>query len=248
MRRLALKPYSYYDLLERFAEPGCPVCALLKVAQRRYLSALLYEFVTDPGAQAQFRAARGLCNPHAWALLDQREGLVGVAILYEQAVSEWLDRLNEIEPPISNGGLGRLFRRDLSGAGRLAPERECGCCAQLAETERYALETLRDGLAEPSFRENYLSSTGLCLPHLVRLLPMLRDPAAFERVRDHQRERLSMLREQLNLFIARYGERGGGTPMGDEATSWRRAIALLTGDDGVFGVDHAPFDAKDGSE
>lgn len=243
-----MKPYSYYDLLERFAEPGCPICALLKVAQRRYLSALLYEFVTDPGAQAQFRAARGLCNPHAWALLEQREGLVGVAILYGQAVSEWLDRLNEIEQPTNNGGLGRLFRRDLSGADRLAPERECGCCAQLAETERYTLETLRDGLAEPSFRENYLSSTGLCLPHLVRLLPVLRDPSAFACVRDHQSKQLSALREQLDRFIARYGERGGSAPMGDEATSWRRAIALLAGEDGVFGADHAAFDVKDGSE
>ncbi|MFQ3565919.1 MAG: DUF6062 family protein [Aggregatilineales bacterium] len=243
-----MKPFSYYDLLERFAEPGCTVCALLKAAQRRYLSALLYEFVTDPGAQAQFRAARGLCNPHAWALHDQREGLVGIAILYEQAISEWLERLNEVEPPANNGGLGRLFRRNLSGAGRLAPERGCGCCAQLAETERYALETLRDGLAEPSFRENYLSSTGLCLPHLARLLPMLRDPSAFKCVYDHQREQLSALREQLDLFIARYGERGDGAPMGDEATSWRRAIALLAGEIGVFGFDHAAFNAKDEGE
>ena len=70
LRQMAMKQPSrhmtYHDLREALAEPGCAFCRLVARAVDRYLRALLYESVNDPGLREKLRASRGFCRGHAW--------------------------------------------------------------------------------------------------------------------------------------------------------------------------------------
>ena len=72
-------------LLEALARPGCPLCRVLAAATRHHLEALLDERVALPGAHREFRASRGFCGEHAWALPPAAlaaQSARGAAMLY----------------------------------------------------------------------------------------------------------------------------------------------------------------------
>lgn len=60
------KPLSYFDLLDAFQKPGCPVCHQIVERSRHGLGSLFYEQVTDVGTRQRLRASQGFCAWHAW--------------------------------------------------------------------------------------------------------------------------------------------------------------------------------------
>jgi hypothetical protein len=232
-----MKSFRYYDMLEQFPRPGCVVCRMLENDFERYISSLLYEYVTTREAHDAFRQRRGLCNRHSWMLFSRREGAVNLAILVEAAVDEVLNTVNGLSV---GGWFGRLFGQT---ADKLLPEKPCVCCTHLADAEKRYMDILQDGFSQKTFVSAYQESDGFCLPHLTQVLRVLDQPAYTEIVLNKQREVLTKLKAELELYRLRYGLRAVAgeeiveEAMGDEATSWRRAITLLAGGDGLFGGD-----------
>ncbi len=86
-------------LLEVLEKPGRPICRLIESAERQVIKNILYEYVNDPGVRGEIRRSWGLCTHHAWlflrlALSPETAGMLGAAIIYEDVVSELLDRLS----------------------------------------------------------------------------------------------------------------------------------------------------------
>src|SRR5215472_2076532 len=52
------KFFGFFRLLDACAQSGCPACRLVEDDGRRYLDALVYEQVNDPGTRRCIRAAR----------------------------------------------------------------------------------------------------------------------------------------------------------------------------------------------
>src|SRR5687768_1038416 len=105
-------------LLEALARPGCPLCRVLAAATGHHLEALLDERVTLPQAHREFRASRGFCGEHAWALPPAAlaaQSARGTAMLYAPLLAALLDRWPD----------PRRRRR------WLAPEQPCPLCATL---------------------------------------------------------------------------------------------------------------------
>ena len=86
------KSFSHHDSREALQQQGRAVCHLVNWSGRPYLDNLLYELVNDPGVQAQFRDSLGLCERHAYLMLDAGDGLA-TAILYRAATRNLLDFL-----------------------------------------------------------------------------------------------------------------------------------------------------------
>lgn len=234
-----MKSFHYYDLLELFQQPGtgCAICARLKFEAERYLTALLYEYSKDFATHQNFRAARGLCNVHAWQMIHTREGLINVAVLYEAAVDEALTLLSQMTAATPRNRLGRMFG---SGEGealaaKLTTDEPCMCCQMVDQAEQRYYESLLDGLKDQRFVEAWEQSEGLCLPHLVGIVRELKDPARLAVLVNRQKAIWSKLKDELGLYVLRYGASGNEEAMGEEALSWLRAIANLAGGDGVYG-------------
>lgn len=160
------------------ASDGCPICHLNRRGISRYLDALSYENVNDPGVRAILRAYRGFCSHHAWQFLEETRDGLGTAIIYRDVVSSLL-RAMPVSKVASIGrslALPAVGRREghshrppeVSDAlvERLSPQGSCPACTSLAESTWLYLDTLLVHLFDGEMQSRYLSSAGLCLPHL----------------------------------------------------------------------------------
>lgn len=231
-----MKSFGYYDLIETFPEPGCAFCRLSQREVGRYLDSLLYEYVAIPSMQNTFRASRGLCHAHAWGLTEIRDGVLGIAVFYEQTIDEVLSIL--AKHSTAGGGLKLPRRRGANSgaaaAADLTPERDCPCCVHVAQVEITLIRDVVDGLGADRFVEAYQTSSGFCLPHLRRILPEVRDPKHVEILIATQRTIWAKLQAELLTFIDKHGTRHGDNvmvAMGEEADSWRRTLTALAGVD-----------------
>lgn len=230
-----MKSFGYYDLIENFPEPGCAFCRLIQRETGRYLDSLLYEYVAIPSMQNTFRASRGLCHNHAWKLTEIRDGVLGIAVFYEQTIDEVLSILAKHSS--AGGGLKLPRRRGNNGgaaAADLKPERDCPCCVHVGQVEITLVQDVVDGLGDDRFVDAYRDSSGFCLPHLMRILPEIRDTKHAEILIATQRTIWAKLQSELLMFIDKHGTRGGDNAfvaMGNEADSWRRTLTALAGTD-----------------
>lgn len=231
-----MKPFGYYDLIEACGQPGCPLCRQAQSAEHHFLDALLYEYANAYEVHQKVRASRGLCPRHAWQLTEFKEGVLGVAVLYDQALDETLTRLNGDSAPVSAArGMLERWLGPTPGSGlaaQLAPTTPCLACEHLADVERRSVAILDDALADEQFLAAFAGSDGLCLPHFMAALDSVRERQRALRLTNIQRDIWTRLQAELRRFIDRHGDRAGDShlaTMGHEADSWRRTVAALAG-------------------
>lgn len=221
-----------YDLLEKLRKPGCAICALVQRDADRFLDSLLYENVLDLGVQAHFRARRGLCNPHAWQLTTYPGQQLGVALLFQAVLDE---TMNLMEQPSALSGR-RLWNRNSNGDA-LSPEETCFVCETVAEGENRHLQTFAQSLNQENIQAAYRQSAGLCLPHFRGALPHAEQAGLAQMLREIQGGIWQSLQAELAEFIRKADIHFANEPRGAESDSWRRAVARMVGEMGVFGDD-----------
>ncbi len=223
---------TYVDLVAALAKPGCPICRIVGQAVHRYLDGLLYENVNDVGVRARLRAAHGFCHSHAWEAAALKDAF-GMAIIYRDVVSTLSEELDKgvRTPRLPTSGL--LRREPRPGqflARRLAARRPCPACSVQDEVTDATLGALVRNVNDPQMEEAFSSSSGLCLPHLRRALTLAEDGAAVETLVRVQRAALARLEGELAEFIRKHDYRFAAEEWGPERDSWRRAIAMMSGE------------------
>ena len=234
---------AYYELRDALQEDGCPICSLLVRRSLAALDSLLYEQVTDPDSRDALRLSHGLCNWHAWALLQVPTGRSGIAIIYETLLGYQLKELLLLQQTLRPRTLwqrftARLFKHTVSlpWLSRWRTKAPCPICLQHTRlNEGSYLRTLLDGLSTPEFATRFQGSFGLCLPHL--LLAVEREPAhvALPTLIHLQVQKLTALRSRLQEIMRKFDYRFAAELVGDDGAEWRRAIELFVGKPAVFG-------------
>lgn len=157
---------TFYDLLDSLAKSGCAVCAIVARTRWRYLDSLAYENVNDPGVRAKLRESFGFCTRHAWYFVDTVREVFGAAIIYR-------DLLHTVQ-----GLTAGTLTRDV-----LNPSAPCPACLAELHSAEFALATLAEAIDEPDLRAALDRSAGLCGPHLLRAMAVVR-PGARQKVLD----------------------------------------------------------------
>lgn len=238
---------AYFDLVEAFRQPGCPVCRRVSAASQRYLDTLAYEHVNDPEVRRRLRASWGLCNWHTWILADRAGAPFAAAAISEDLLKaaaqrvaalgtraagtatgpwRWLARLAGTHRPPA---LVRLYRRR-------AP---CSACLEAARAETGAVEALATFISELAFQRAYEASDGLCVPHAVQAVERAAGRPAAETLAQLTVRRWEALRRTVERFVAKHEYRNTEPFSDAEAGAWRRALATLAGEPGLFGNDRA---------
>jgi hypothetical protein len=223
---------GYHDLMADAKKAGCPACHGANRAAWRYLDALLWEFVNDPGVRAGLRASRGFCREHsqmALAVASEQAASLGMAILYEDLLGNAERAAAEATRSRWRGGPRSRRRNARRG---LEPAVGCPACESAERTAENYLRILAK--AEPGSPPAVAIARpghGLCFPHLVMGLVHTRS--------EHQAEQLlgvfgrgtEELRAELREFIRKqdYRFRDEGLTDG-EARAWRRAVHRLVGE------------------
>jgi len=228
----------YFELLEVFPQPGCPLCRVVQSAVERSLTHLFYESVTDPTVRHRLRRSLGFCKRHAWLLVDARIGdALGMAIIYHDLLGSLLKHLPQDPASSDQKNPARVWRRLPSSLKfllqqaleALSPRHPCPACAQEERSRHAAVSVLASALNAPAFAEAFKASAGLCLPHLHQVLEEIKEPLALEILLTNSREKLSALHLELAEIIRKNDYRYRDEAFGPEGDAWKRAVALFVG-------------------
>ncbi len=231
---------SYYDLKDALALPGCPICRVSAEAVNRYLDGLIYEKVNDPGLRAALRESRGFCQRHAWGLVRHGAAL-GVAIMMRDVIRTLQKTLAESRfRSLSLLSFTRVQEALDSQQPRastaeaiaaLGPQSPCPICIRESEVESNLIVSFLENLqGEDGLLEIYRASAGFCLFHFRQVLARVGDESVFELIVDAQRSIWARLERQLDELIRKSDYRYSDEALGEEGTSWLRAIAATAGE------------------
>jgi len=202
-------------LFEALEKPGCPICRLVESAERKVIENILYEYVNDPGVRGEIRRSWGLCTHHAWlflrlALSPETAGMLGAAIIYEDVVSELIERLSRGEVPLDDV--------------------DCPVCRAARETEDiYVAEFTRCYNESQGFRSLYAQSPAiLCRHHLALVLQGLGEEAR-NALLEQQRAKLMDVRKRLESLINKHDYRSKEPITRREQEALWEAVEALRG-------------------
>jgi hypothetical protein len=239
---------GYFRLLEACERSGCPVCSCLVGDSRRQLDALTYEMVTDVPTRQRLRAAWGLCNWHTWTLPTLGTAVTGAAIVYEdllRVAAQHVEGLYDRRPSSLTRFVRRLnpFKRERPPAtrprlvDRYRARARCPICLAGRDAEARYLDTILDFIDDPEFQRAYAQSSGLCVPHAVRVVERRPGRAGLRRLLDETTAKWSELRHRLAEFVRKQDDRNTETISEVEKDAWAMALEVVAGARGVFGND-----------
>lgn len=242
MKSVYRTPFTYFDLIETFARPGCAICNLLQRDVQQYIDNMLFEFANEPRLRAHFSAGRGMCFEHGQMMRYNKIGnVIGIARLYRDTLEELLAILDKtqvdtIEQPRLQRLLGAQPTADSDPlADALEPKAGCVACERMAEYEKTYLTTFDKYMSDQRFQTAYRDSQGVCLPHFRLLLREMQNPDSVRTAIDIQRNIWQNLRDEVALFMDKQNYEHIGDPVGSEGDSWVRAILRMSGEKGIFG-------------
>lgn len=229
---------TYFELRDAMLRGGCPVCPLASSAATRYMDALLFESVTDPDARLVFAASQGVCNPHAWQMVESG-GASGIAIVYRGILNDVRRALAADTGRAEPSGLSRLWR-GLGGPSdgddtwpALRPTQSCPACRARDERAALLVDVLLDHVGDDEMAQAYRASAGLCLPHLRLALGRARDTTPRARLAALQVAVWQRLDDELAELIRKFDYRFAREPMGEEGDTWIRAVEAIAGRRGL---------------
>lgn len=223
-------PAGYHDLLADLQHPGCPVCRAAARVAWRYLDALLWENVNDPGVRARLRAAHGFCREHALLAIQhaaRQDDGQGIAILY----LDFLGHLRREAQEAARGRGGFFRRRGRDARRHLEPHVVCSACDTVAGTAQTYLALLaREAPDSKIGRVARGSGRALCVPHLQQGLGAAGSEEERLRLLDIYVRAHDELRGHLSEYLRKRDYRFHGEGWtDDEAASWRRAVHRVVG-------------------
>ncbi len=209
---------TLYELRLACHKTACPVYTLVQRAGARYIEGTFNESILDPGVRQKLVDSFGFCYEHSWQAINLKlSDALGNAILYQDLVKDALRKIKENE---QNSG-SRL-------ASMLEPITSCPACLIEEATLERVIATLAAALSNQDFIAEFMESSGLCIPHLQRLLPRL-DGKRQAEILHHQAASLENLQSELAEFIRKSDYRFRDEGFGKEGDSYKRAADIIKG-------------------
>ncbi len=235
MNKYSSPHLGYFDVVEACQESGCPICRLSRREVKKYLDAILYDCVTDPGIRDVLRLSRGYCHTHGWQLSTVGRGyLLGISILYEDVLDVVQTDLKKMRPGQAKGNaLTRLFsaKKSISDSAVHDQQPRCPACLVVDEVETMGLKLLCKALGEDdeAMLNALKASEGLCLQHLRQAFALISDSAVGDILITVTHARITNIRAGLKEFIRKNDHRFQHETIGDERDSWKHALSFLVG-------------------
>ena len=235
------------DLKHALRQPGCPVCRLLREADRHYLMIFLREGKDDGRMLLRLLGSWGLCARHAKALIyldpvEHGDGL-GIGTLYDWLLTQARKRLEGLRQELAGADASRsiLWRRNWkpgrnvqSRLQRIVQRGLCPACEAQEWQADYVTErffrALEAAVELSEISALYLASDGLCLPHWRAMGTCQPSAAVTALVSEKQQQVRASLKSALEtVFTDRAYAEAGMDGAGSEGMC-ATALAAVAGD------------------
>jgi hypothetical protein len=144
------------ELLDKLAQPGCPICARMERDDQSYFFWLFYESYFDPGVLDRFSASFGFCPAHAAHATRHTGGARQLAYMHAHFARKTMSLLAR------QAGVHEL------NSALISPL-PCPACESSDGTARRSASSLAHLLQDRGWAERYGQPGLVCFPHL-RLL------------------------------------------------------------------------------
>jgi len=239
----------------------CLLCYLWLKAETRLMEHLLTnEVVMDPGFRGRVLAAKGFCNHHMHLLYKtayggSTENGLGYALYMQDIVKRFveqigsinLDSLSRLEVSTKSSIITR--RRRLRKAfsvlcnameRAVRGEQPCPACESLWSSDEIHLHTIVQMLDDKNFGEEFKSSKGLCLPHMISAIRMvsqskLKNPVnATQILIEVGMNRLRLVEHYLSEFTRKQSWDFRNEPPGPEVNANAMVLNMIAGVNGLY--------------
>ena len=240
------------NLIEAMKKPGCPVCRIFRQASERALESFLWENVNEPDVRQGILDSYGFCPAHTRVMVAREMFTsslpLGTNIIYEHLGRVVAGELKALRPGSAAGmtnALGGVLKKALArlgvaaGAqGPLPPRGKCPACQAGDNGADNSLHVLCEEIQKASaggnvdVRDTYLTSDGLCLPHLRRAIEWhsARFPQAVQLVIDETVQRLESQSKDMKEYIRKNNWTYRDEKLTEEEdTAWRKTLGFFTG-------------------
>jgi hypothetical protein len=212
------EPQTIYELRLACHKQGCPICTLVQQGGALYIEGMFSENMLDPGVRQKLVGSLGFCYEHTWQSITLKlSDALGHAILYQDLVRDVMKTIM---------GNEKITGSQMANALRSATT--CPACLIEESTLERIIDSLTSALRDKEFIAEFKRSSGLCIPHLRRLLPSL-DTDRQAVVLCHQITCLEGLNSELAEFIRKSDYRFRDEVIGKEGDSYKRAADLIQG-------------------
>ncbi len=196
----------------------CALCYLKNRAAERAIKALYTELVNDYDLRLRWRQTHGFCQRHS-ELASRLGDPLGTAILYIDVVEGFLKKdAAELRP-----------RRWPATPRAPILGKTCLCCEDEAGAEKRYLKAAaasmhRDHIFLEALKQ---SKYGLCVKHSALLCSLVPESESVE-LREENRRRVIILRDQLAEIVRKSDYRFQHESRGEEKDSWLRALQMYS--------------------
>lgn len=149
---------TWHELYDRMSEKSCPICSLIVTRKNALMKFILYEGVNDRGVRAQLCDSDGICNVHAYQMLDLGDPLAH-AIIYSDILNRFIDDTGVLREPVAS------------------VHEKCYFCQSLDHSESAYVKAFALNFADEEFRNKYIEHGIVCVPHNKAVLAKIKDPA-----------------------------------------------------------------------
>lgn len=224
--RYHLDTIPVWDALKQDSE--CFLCALAQKAEADYVDNFLGASVMEPAVRIEVNQ-KGFCARHFSQMLAMKNRL-GLALVTHTHLQEAM-KADTPQPPQKKG----LFSR------REAPENPaaetCIICDRLQNTmDRYLYTAIHLFNTDGEFKETFLASKGVCMPHARALIRMAGENLAADKAKafcdalnELQQKNLERVEKELFWFTQKFDYRNADKPWGNSKDAPERAILKLRG-------------------
>lgn len=201
-----------FDFVDACATPECPICQLVRRAERRTVAVYCIEGSADQQRRAQVRAARGLCVHHGALLRDAKDAMAAAVTALDVMTNLLRDVPTLTNPPT-------MLRRHTR-------PRPCPVCAEMRQYDHAVCAGVVAWHEDPDLLNALSHSQGICAPH-VRYI------AAHWRVSmpwwDAQRTAWMRIHAELEEFVRKRDDRFRHETHTSDADAWKRAWMQISG-------------------
>ncbi len=212
------KHLPYFEVLDSFKSKECPICFLIKDRVEKYFDNLLYENINDIGFREKFRENHGFCNYHSYKFLSYNDGLA-ISLTHKELL------INVIEKIKVKCGTSHLTHNKKD---------KCIICELAKEEQERYISVITEYLTDQEFKNKFLSSEGLCIPHLELLLAKIKTPLQW--FIDFQIKKLEEVLTKLDKYIdsCNFSSRNKHSLTYEEQLIWKKVVKILFGFEGMF--------------
>jgi hypothetical protein len=218
--QVAAPPTDANALLKAMATKGCSVCNRLAETAFAFFARWQSELSSNEQTQHVFADELGFCPLHTWQLADL-SSILGLCTGYPRLLERLVDEFSRLAASTQDAPDSLAWLKENA--------KTCRVCSVLRDTEERLIARMATVLSDSAGQQAYAASQGVCLPHLILLLTVARNPKVEKFLLAEAAQHFERWAEDMQSYAIKRDALRRGLQNADEEDAHLLALIHLAG-------------------